>query len=827
MSSSADSPPGKRRKTDPKGKGLGALAKLEAEDKDYDPFAEEPEFEEAGGTETASSTGQAKGEAELASKDSKQKTEAKREAPPEPAAAAEPPVAKPAEAKKAEPVAPATEQTVPKPPWRVEKDLLGHSFHLCLLDCHLSKNLLQDRQLSKDVQEHRFVRQAKLLSLRRVLVTAQRLAGDADYVCRDLARKACPAEGFREDVSTALSRPGTSYQEAAEKLGCRVEKVKRAAHELGGKREAWSFLHMGENAGIAVAKLPALLTLLCARTPALFEAFHKATVEAAHKPLSLVLSFDEATAGNVLAPDPAKKACMLYIACKEVGVQSPALWWPVSVVRADIMKHHLHGNLGIVLRYFLRTNPAEQLMAGFWVETTGHTPFVLRVRIAAVIADGEALRQSLSCKGAAGLKPCHICKNVIKKNHDMTGSLQGYLQDISSLPGSWDRMTDEEIFQFCDEQRRRKTVLSAAAFKEEETLAGIVYNEESLLQDSWARLQLPPSVFMYDFLHIYFTKGGVASLEVSFIVQRAAAALNVSHEDLADLLREHAWRVPGHIKNFAGPANRARLFDSSRFMELGYKSKASDLQQLLPLLGCLLEMLDTENVLRPEMSSYHKLFQIQRELGRLKALDDVESTQSLQRLQSEHHVLCVQAYGEKILKPKHHWRFHAAEQVQNWQAYIDTGPCETKHQLYKAITERNYDAVTHHASWSEAIALRLLISSHEQVRTFYADQAEVFIGKPTRCTGPGLSYRAVRLHGRHWTQGDFLLEPVPGQILRCLKDSADRPVLLLRQYRPATTAVFSTLFRRTSTVRHLHDLRRTRHASWWLCENEDVVRAVP
>ena len=111
----------------------------------------------------------------------------------------------------------------------------------------------------------------------------------------------------------------------------------------------------------------------------------------------------------------------------------------------------------------------------------------------------------------------------------------------------------------------------------------------------------------------------------------------------------------------------------------------------------------------------------------------------------------------------------------------------------------------------------MVISSHEQLRTFFAEQAEVFIGKPTRCTyGAGLSYRAVRLHGRHWTQGDFLLEPVPRQILRCLKDSADRPALLVKQCRPVTTAVFSTVLRRTSTVR---ELRRVRNASWWLCEN--------
>ena len=124
--------------------------------------------------------------------------------------------------------------------------------------------------------------------------------------------------------------------------------------------------------------------------------------------------------------------------------------------------------------------------------------------------------------------------------------------------------------------------------------------------------------------------------------------------------------------------------------------------------------------------------------------------------------------------------------------------------------------------------MRMLISSHEQLRTVFAEQAHVFIGKPARCTyGGGLRYRAIKVHGRRWTQSDFLLEPVPGQILQCMKDSADRPFILLRQYRPATTAVFSTMFRRTSTVREVRDLRRVRTASWWLCENEDVVRALP
>ena len=171
---------------------------------------------------------------------------------------------------------------------------------------------------------------------------------------------------------------------------------------------------------------------------------------------------------------------------------------------------------------------------------------------------------------------------------------------------------------------------------------------------------------------------------------------------------------------------------------------------------------------------------------------------------------------------------HAAEQIEKWQAYVDTAPCETKHQMYKGLANRNYDPLTHHAAWSEAAAIRMAISSQEQLRTFFERQAEVFTRKPSRCPyGTGVSYRSARLHGRHWTQGDFLLEPFPAHTLRCLSDSANRPFLLVRQYRPVTTAVFSTVFRRTSTLRELRDLRRVRQASWWLREDDDVVRALP
>lgn len=163
-------------------------------------------------------------------------------------------MAKPAEAKKAEPVAPATEQTVPKPPWRVEKAApAARPLQVRPPQARLVVPPLRPRPPSGPppppqgppralsppqppgppgpaAQQGRpgapplrppgepssssrppqaaapetttaasrapksAELEAKLLSLRRVLLTLQRLAGDADYVCRDLARSLYPPQ---------------------------------------------------------------------------------------------------------------------------------------------------------------------------------------------------------------------------------------------------------------------------------------------------------------------------------------------------------------------------------------------------------------------------------------------------------------------------------------------------------------------------------------------------------------------------------------------------------------------------------------------------------
>ena len=141
-------------------------------------------------------------------------------------------------------------------------------------------------------------------------------------------RRKANRKDFLDDVSKALARPGTSYLEAAEKLRVHKNKVKRPAEELGGRRQ-----EVADGRECNHSRREAACTAAASPVPGhrrFLRLSIKQLLRQTEKPLSLILSFDEATAGNVLAPDPAKKACMVYIACKEVGMQNPALWWPIQ-----------------------------------------------------------------------------------------------------------------------------------------------------------------------------------------------------------------------------------------------------------------------------------------------------------------------------------------------------------------------------------------------------------------------------------------------------------------------------------------------------------------
>ena len=176
-----------------------------------------------------------------------------------------------------------------------------------------------------------------------------------------------------KDAAQALRRASTSKKHAAETLGCSEDMLRRATQSLTAPRTTFRMVAFGEER-VAMASVPRLFQRLSSEVPALAEALSAAQRQAQERPLNLVLTFDEATAGNVLAPDPQKKSCMVYAAVKELGTQAAALWLPVRVIGSETMKKKLQGSLGPVLRQFLRFAVEDKLEEGFLIQCLSGTP---------------------------------------------------------------------------------------------------------------------------------------------------------------------------------------------------------------------------------------------------------------------------------------------------------------------------------------------------------------------------------------------------------------------------------------------------------------------
>ena len=67
-----------------------------------------------------------------------------------------------------------------------------------------------------------------------------------------------------------------------------------------------------------------------------------------------------------------------------------------------------------------------------------------------VLADEAALKSTWSSKGAAGIRPCFICKNIVCKSM-LQDSRSEYLRDISEADDNvFDLYSTEEIWNLFD-----------------------------------------------------------------------------------------------------------------------------------------------------------------------------------------------------------------------------------------------------------------------------------------------------------------------------------------------------------------------------------------
>ena len=366
----------------------------------------------------------------------------------------------------------------------------------------------------------------------------------------------------------------------------------------------------GESHIVVAAELQMLLQYVCSRAPAWGELMRKvaAAANAGGRPLQLVLFMDECRGGNILSPLPSKKLCLFHVSLADFPPRyllSADGWLPFAVV-PSMLAEKLDGGMSRAARAVLSQLSGQKLNC-----VRIHEDVYARFTVQACVADMEGVRQLYTSKGAAALRPCLLCGNVVKKDSGLVSGGNSLLDVSSHRRERFAAISDADIFDLCDRLLRSPPAVQKDLVRLEQT-SGIVFDPQSLLFDTATRETLPPSRILFDPLHCYF-QNGVAAVEAACLVAALKSQAGVGLEDLAAAATAVTWRTSAQRQSRGGlTATRLRrLFDEKLWSERMFRGEVKDLRDVLPVLYFLADRRAQEQgVLNEEMESMEALMDL-------------------------------------------------------------------------------------------------------------------------------------------------------------------------------------------------------------------------
>eukprot|EP00435_Cladocopium_sp_Y103_P061318 s238_g23.t1 len=430
---------------------------------------------------------------------------------------------------------------------------------------------------------------------------------------------------------------------------------------------------------VPIMKLSELLQAKVDACP-LYSAMLLQAMELHQNRLTLLFYCDEVSGGNVLSALQSRKSNLCYVS----WLQCPLLfqenmWLTVSVAKSSCIQSLPHGMAELIRRILehVRENSQHGIPLSF-----GHDVRLLWIDQVMVIADAEAIRSSTGAKGAAGLKPCLQCLNVLQLNK--AKDVPGHVDITSMDPTEWWPQTTASI---------------ESAVRELRAAGGVVRTQETEKFLGWHFQNLPhgplqsPSLqgwvsienFMFDAMHIMWSNGIVCQevgLWFSALLEKTTTTLECLQK-YAALWQRNAGTAAAHL-----PACLSQLFSSKLCKEShDYKGDAMYTAAVLPLCVAFCdEVLHDVEEMRVPNASLLALHRVATCLWSLKV--SVANVDQLLPLQKQFLQCHQTAYGSTQMRPKHHYGLHLTQQIQKVTKVIDCFCCERKHKGYKSLAQR-------------------------------------------------------------------------------------------------------------------------------------------
>ena len=537
----------------------------------------------------------------------------------------------------------------------------------------------------------------------------------------------------------------------------------------------------------------------------------------------MLLYNDEATGGNVLAPNQAKKVSLWYFSLRQLGfLWNDSVWHPLSLLQHQQFDQ-IQGGFSAATKQIIMELLNQSLNHGFPVRFGGRMG-LLRLHIRHMVSDLDSIRYALDAKGSAAIRCCVFCKNCLKRDTHLE-EYDGFFQSISShnLSGFYPQ-SDSEIFDVIDDMNAAAGRVSKSILQKKEKASGFNHNPDGLLSHQLTRDALPPSSFLLDTMHLYWSNG-ISSWEVVEIYNRWKQ-INIGN--LQQFL-EMDWRTT-HL-GVCTPSSRKRLGSDWNFGGNTYKGTASNLMLFLPLFHYFLSrVLPPMNLLQKELQCFDALRRITIELRKLQYCQTGFNIARYQDLRVVHQQLIVECYGDSFVKPKHHCRFHAAEQMQRIQFHVDCFATERKHKQYKShIGLHRFDTWSQDGKKYGQLVLRAIMQ-HRVAGLEKENFKTALLGKPQVSETYSASLRTANCWestkmqhiGATYESRHVLLGAHPGIVVSAIQAN-DQFYLVLQLLEKQETNEFWSRWKITERKKLVHISMVGRGPLWWLHLSAEIL----
>ena len=409
-----------------------------------------------------------------------------------------------------------------------------------------------------------------------------------------------------------------------------------------------------------------------------------------NKVLTAVLYHDEIVPGNALRPANGRKFTAFYLSFLELGLalRSETSWLPIAVLRSSVA-HDVKGGMSAVVAQLVQdvfVGPGGLDEGALIFSECGRGSSRLKASMGRFLFDEAAMKATFSVKGASGIKPCMVCKNVLMKAHPALLHNQYFVDITTHELEKLDLNTNNDLWETFDNLIVQQNNLTKTNFEELQKASGMTFVNIGILSPCMRHLVEPVEMTTFDSMHTYF-QGGVAGVEIHLCLETLQ-----SHSISFAMIRSFAeagWREPANstkrcVSDVLSDI-RERLTDSA------FKGGASELLAVIPMVVHFVEAVVMQSELADSFSlefrSLVSLYQLVSVLQMCKDFDCVPAPliQRLAGLQRQHLQHHKAAHGSEHLKPKHHFSLHIPAQIARDGILLDTFVLERKHKFLKRI----------------------------------------------------------------------------------------------------------------------------------------------